>query len=58
MTQIVWSPQALRDIESVRAYIAEDSPRVAELVIGRIIQAVERLSAFPESGRQPPALNS
>ncbi|WP_443147832.1 type II toxin-antitoxin system RelE/ParE family toxin [Nitrospira sp.] len=35
MTQIIWSPQALRDMEAIRAYIAEDSPRVAELVVGR-----------------------
>ena len=54
MTPIVWSPQALRDIESIRTYIAEDSPRVAELVVGRIIKAVERLRIFPESGRKVP----
>jgi len=52
VTQIIWSPQALRDIESIRAYIAQDSPRVAELVVGRIIKAVERLRTFPESGRK------
>lgn len=57
MTPIVWSPQALRDIESIRAYIAEDSPRVAELVVGRIIKAVERLRTFPESGRKVPERN-
>jgi len=57
VTQIVWSPQALRDIESIRMYIAEDSPRVAELVVGRIIQAVERLRNFPESGRKVPERN-
>ena len=57
MTPIVWSPQAFRDIESIRAYIAEDSPRVAELVVGRIIQAVERLRIFPESGRKVPERN-
>ena len=57
MTQIIWSPQALRDMEAIRAYIAEDSPRVAELVVGRIVKAVERLEAFPESGRQVPERN-
>ena len=57
MTQIIWSPQALRDIESIRAYIAQDSPRVAELVVGRIIKAVERLRTFPESGRKVPERN-
>ena len=54
MTPIIWSPQAIRDIESIRAYIAEDSPRVAELVVGRIIKAVERLRIFPESVRKVP----
>ncbi|MCA9462108.1 MAG: type II toxin-antitoxin system RelE/ParE family toxin [Nitrospira sp.] len=31
MTHIIWSPQALRDIEAIRVYIAEDSPRVPSL---------------------------
>ena len=52
MTQIIWSPQALRDMEAIQTYIAEDSPRVAELVVGRIVKAVERLEAFPGSGRK------
>ncbi len=54
MTRIVWSPQALRDIESIREYIAQDSHRYAELVVGRIIASVERLRAFPGSGRVVP----
>ena len=57
MTQIIWSPQALRDFEAIRTSIAEDSPRVAELVVGRIIKAVEPLKAFPESGRKVPERN-
>jgi toxin ParE1/3/4 len=52
VTQIIWSPQ------SIRAYIAQDSPRVAELVVGRIVKAVERLKAFPESGRKVPERNN
>ena len=54
MTPISWSPQALRDVESIREYIAQDSPRYAELVVHRIIASVERLRAFPESGRVVP----
>ena len=54
MTPISWSPQALRDVESIRGYIAQDSPRYADLVVGRIIASVERLRAFPESGRVVP----
>jgi len=51
VTRIVWSPQSLRDIEAIRAYISEDSPRYADLTVRRIVAAVERLADFPESGR-------
>jgi toxin ParE1/3/4 len=54
VTEIWWSLQALRDLEGIREYIAVDSPRYAGLVVERIIAAVERLRAFPESGRVVP----
>ena len=49
MTELIWSPQALRDLEGVRAYIALDSPRYADLTVRRVVAAVERLKTFPES---------
>ena len=55
--QIIWSPRSLRDVESIRDYVARDSPRVADLVVTRIIMAVERLQTFPESGRRVPERN-
>lgn len=57
MRKLIWSPQALRDLEAIRDYIADDSPRYAALVIERIIGVVERLSSFPESGRMVPERN-
>ena len=51
MTKLIWSPQALHDLETIRDYVAADSPRYAVLVVERIIQGVERLTSFPESGR-------
>lgn len=57
MTSLIWSPQALRDVESIRAYIAEDSPLYADLVVRRIVAAVERLDTFPKSGRVVPERN-
>ena len=57
MTKLVWSPQSLRDLENIRDYVAADSPRYAALVVGRIIQGVERLTGFPESGRVVPERN-
>ena len=58
MTRIRWSPQALLDLESIRDYIARDSPLYAELVIRRLVAAVERLEAFPQSGRIVPERNA
>lgn len=54
MTAIKWSPQAVRDVESIRDYIAQDSRRYAELTVGRILASVERLRAFPQPGRVVP----
>jgi len=54
VTSVIWSPQAIRDVESIRAFIAQDSPSYAHLEARRIVAAVERLRAFPESGRPVP----
>lgn len=58
MTPVWWSPQSLRDLENIRAYIAKDSPAYADLVLRRLVAAVERLSNFPESGRMVPDRSS
>ncbi|HBZ69692.1 MAG TPA: type II toxin-antitoxin system RelE/ParE family toxin [Deltaproteobacteria bacterium] len=58
MTRILWSPQALRDLESIQAYITLDSELYAELVVQRILVSVERLAEFPESGRVVPERNA
>jgi plasmid stabilization system protein ParE len=52
------TPQALRDVEAIRDYVAADSPRYAGLVVERIFAAIERLSSFPESGRVVPERNN
>ena len=57
MTSVIWSPQSIRDVESIRAFIAQDSGVYAELVARRIVAAVERLHDFPESGRIVPERN-
>lgn len=58
MIELSWSPQSLRDVESIRAYIAEDSPIYAALTVQRILTAVERLREFPDSGRTVPERQS
>lgn len=52
--RILWSPQSLRDLSSIREYIANDSERYAEMTVARIFAAVERLLNFPHSGRMVP----
>ena len=58
MTKRLWSPQSLHDLETIRDYVAADSTRYAVLVVERIIQGVERLTSFPESGRVVPERNN
>lgn len=50
MTRIVWAPQAVEDVEAIRAYVARDSPHYAQLVIDRIVAAVAPLEGSPRSG--------
>ncbi len=54
MIPISWSPQALRDLESIRDYVARDSVAYADLLVRRIVACVDRLAAFPDSGRVVP----
>jgi toxin ParE1/3/4 len=49
---IVWSPEAIQDLISLRAYIAEESPAGARRIVLRILHDVEGLLADnPEMGR-------
>lgn len=55
--RIVWSAEAVDDIAGIRAYIAQTSPRYADVVAGRLYDAVTRLERFPESGRIVPEVD-
>lgn len=50
--RIVWSPEAVDDLVSLRAYIAEENPAAARRIALRIVAAIEEtLPANPEIGR-------
>lgn len=51
---IVWSAEAAADLTGIHEYIAKTSPRYAAVVAGRLVDAVSRLTQFPESGRVVP----
>lgn len=54
MSRIVWTRQAILDVEAIRNYITRDSPRYAGVVVDQIVTAVDRLERFPRSGRRVP----
>lgn len=57
MTQLIWTRRAIEDVQAIRQFIAQDSPPYAQLVTQRLIAAVERLPALPQSGRIVPEIN-
>ena len=57
MTQLIWTRRAIEDGQAIRQFIAQDSPHYAQLVTQRLIAAVERLPALPQSGRIVPEIN-
>jgi len=54
---ILWSPEAIEDLTSLRAYIAEDDPAAARAVVLHIIHNIEQLLPdnrhMGRSGRVP-----
>ena len=56
MTPVRWTPQAVEDLGSIRAFIERDSPRYGRAVVQRLFDATERLETFPRSGRVVPEL--
>jgi toxin ParE1/3/4 len=49
--KIVYRLRAVKDLESISAYIARDNPVAAARVVARIVQSLNRLDRFPYSGR-------
>ena len=54
MRSVSWTLQARADLAAIRAFISQDSPHYAAVVVSRLIAATDRLAQFPESGRTVP----
>ncbi len=52
--KIEWSPLAIEQVTDFALYIAEDKPMAADKWVVSIFKTVEKLSAFPKSGRMVP----
>ena len=56
MAEIVWTEPALADLNAIAEYIALQNLTAAKELVQKVFAKVERLEAFPESGRVPPEL--
>lgn len=58
MGRLIWTVQAVEDVEAICDFIAKDSVTYARLFAKDILQAVKRLSKFPKSGRIVPEFSN
>jgi addiction module RelE/StbE family toxin len=54
VAQVIWSEQAVQDLEEIYRFIARDAPGAAEITIERIRDSTRQLLTFPQSGRAVP----
>ena len=52
--EVVWSPRAVEDVETIALYIAADSTSYAAAVVKKIVDTTRSLSRLPLSGRVVP----
>lgn len=53
---IRWAEPALEDLDRIADHIALDKPPTARNLVRRVLESVERLMDFPESGSEPKEL--
>lgn len=56
MAEVRWTSQAADDLEAISDFIATDSPHYASLFAIDVLNAVEQLHVFPQSGRIVPEM--
>ena len=56
MVRIVWTAEAISDLEAIRDFIGQISPHYGSVVAARLVESVDRLRTFPKSGRVVPEL--
>jgi len=54
---LVWSPEAVEDIDAIAAYIERDSPWYAKAVASKIVETAESVPEYPELGRMVPEID-
>jgi plasmid stabilization system protein ParE len=53
---LVWSPEAIEDVEAIAAYIERDSLWYAKAVVSKLVETAESIPEYPQLGRIVPEL--
>lgn len=56
MAEVIWTEPALQELNEIAEYIALDNPAAASRLVQEVMDKIERLENFPQSGRMPPEL--
>jgi plasmid stabilization system protein ParE len=48
--QVIWSIEALVDLETIYYFLAEKSEQAAQRITENILARIEQIETFPESG--------
>lgn len=51
MRRVIWSDQALEQLEAITTYVRTDSPAAAGRLEARIVGKADRLAMMPDRGR-------
>ncbi len=54
--RIVWSPEAVEDLDAIYSYIGRDSKFYAKAVVSKIVESARNLDRFPFKARIVPEL--
>ncbi len=57
MARLIWSYDALRNLNAIAEYIGKDSPIDAQQAVRTIFEKTEKLLTFPRSNRKVPKRN-
>lgn len=54
--RVIWSDEALYDLDIVYDFIAKKSSKAAIKIVGQILSRTKQLESFPQSGQQEETL--
>lgn len=58
MVKVTWTKLALKDLDSIHDFIAQDSEVYAKKFTEKLIARVQQLQEFPQSGRVVPEFDN